>query len=170
MKKKAVLLCGFLLGAVLGGCGVKTTPEIIMPEEPLVSSMTVAQPTASIDSESVNTDPLDSGAQDSSSTRVSSGENYTVYLITMDLTDSYWKSIDDGCLEAANELGNITYRWAGPDAHDDALQSACVDDAVANGADAILIAANSAEGINDSLQNAAASGCQNRVCRQRRKL
>ena len=61
MKKKAVLLCGFLLGAVLGGCGVKTTPEIIMPEEPLVSSMTVAQPTASIDSESVNTDPLDSG-------------------------------------------------------------------------------------------------------------
>lgn len=160
MKKKAVLLCGFLLGAVLGGCGVKTTPEIIMPEEPLVSSMTVAQPTASIDSESVNTAPLDSGAQDSSSTRVSSGENYTVYLITMDLTDSYWKSIDDGCLEAANELGNITYRWAGPDAHDDALQSACVDDAVANGADAILIAANSAEGINGSLQNAAASGCK----------
>ena len=160
MKKKAVLLCGFLLGAVLCGCGVKTTPEIIMPEEPLVTSMTVAQPTASIDSESVNTDPLDSGAQDSSSTRVSSGENYTVYLITMDLTDSYWKSIDDGCLEAANELGNITYRWAGPDAHDDALQSACVDDAVANGADAILIAANSAEGINGSLQNAAASGCK----------
>ena len=63
-------------------------------------------------------------------------------------------------MEAANELGNITYRWAGPDAHDDALQSACVDDAVANGADAILIAANSAEGINGSLQNAAASGCK----------
>lgn len=36
--------------------------------------------------------------------------SYTVYLITMDLTDSYWKSIDDGCLSAVNEIGNITYK------------------------------------------------------------
>ncbi|MFG6320746.1 MAG: substrate-binding domain-containing protein [Lachnospiraceae bacterium] len=81
-------------------------------------------------------------------------------MITMDLADSYWKSIDDGCLDAAKELGNITYKWTGPDSHDDTLQSACIDDAVANGANAILIAANSKDGINASLQKAAESGCK----------
>ncbi len=78
----------------------------------------------------------------------------------MDLTDSYWKSIDDGCLQAVRELGDITYKWTGPDAHDDALQSACVDAAVADGANAILIAANSAEGVNASLAKAAEAGCK----------
>ncbi|MDE6737662.1 MAG: substrate-binding domain-containing protein [Lachnospiraceae bacterium] len=81
-------------------------------------------------------------------------------MITMDLTDSYWKSIDDGCLSAVNELGNVTYKWIGPDAHDDALQSACIDEAVANGANAILIAANSADGVNASLQKASDAGCK----------
>lgn len=66
-----------------------------------------------------------------SGTSKTSEENYTVYLITMDLTDSYWKSIDDGCL-----------------------------DAVADGANAILIAANSAEGVNESLEKAANAGCK----------
>ncbi len=92
--------------------------------------------------------------------QTASGEKYTVYLITMDLTDSYWKSIDDGCREAVGELGNITYKWIGPDSHDDALQSACVDEAVADGANAILIAANSADGVNDSLKKAEESGCK----------
>ncbi len=83
-----------------------------------------------------------------------------VYLITMDLTDSYWKSIDDGCQQAVGELGNVTYKWIGPDAHDDAQQSACIDDAVADGADAILIAANSADGVNGSLKKAEEAGCK----------
>ena len=78
----------------------------------------------------------------------------------MDLTDSYWKSIDDGCLSAVSEIGNITYKWTGPDAHDDALQSACIDDAVADGANAILLAANSRDGVNASLEKAASAGCR----------
>ncbi|MDE6052926.1 MAG: substrate-binding domain-containing protein [Lachnospiraceae bacterium] len=78
----------------------------------------------------------------------------------MDLADSYWKSIDDGCLAAVGEIGNITYKWTGPDAHDDALQSACIDDAVANGANAILLAANSKDGVNASLEKAADAGCK----------
>lgn len=63
-------------------------------------------------------------------------------------------------IKAASEIGNITYKWIGPDSHDDALQSACVDQAVADGANAILIAANSADGVNDSLKKAADAGCK----------
>lgn len=91
------------------GCGEKTTPEIIMPDEPMASA-------------------------------VSEGK-------TTDTTQ-------------AKEIGNITYKWIGPDSHDDALQSACIDEAVANGANAILIAANSADGVNDSLKAAADAGCK----------
>lgn len=142
MGKKHALLCSILLGVTLTGCGAKTTPEIIMPDQPMQSE-------AKEDSEK----KADSQAK-------SSGESYTVYLITMDLTDSYWKSIDDGCQQAVSELGNVTYKWIGPDAHDDAQQSACIDDAVADGANAILIAANSADGVNGSLKKAEEAGCK----------
>ncbi len=142
MGKKQSLLCSILLSFALTGCGVQTTPEIIMPDQPMQS------------------EAKDEPEKKADSQVTSSGESYTVYLITMDLTDSYWKSIDDGCKQAVSEIGNITYKWIGPDAHDDAQQSACVDDAVSDDADAILIAANSAEGINDSLRKAEEMGCK----------
>ncbi|MDE6846071.1 MAG: substrate-binding domain-containing protein [Lachnospiraceae bacterium] len=150
MRRKTTLFCSAVLGAMLCGCGTNTTPEIIMPDQPMVSSVTTQQT-------STTQTPA---AADTSTQSAGSGSQYTVYLITMDLTDSYWKSIDDGCLSAASELGNVTYKWIGPDAHDDALQSACIDEAVSNGANAILIAANSADGVNASLQKAADSGCK----------
>ncbi len=147
MKKKTPFYCAALFGLILSGCVSKTTPEIIMPDQPMSASVTDEK-----DTETQNKKP-----ESRDGSEAPSDENYTVYLITMDLTDSYWKSIDDGCLEAAKELGNVTYRWTGPDSHDDALQSACIDDAVA---DAILIAANSADGVNDSLKKAEEAGCK----------
>lgn len=150
MRRKTTLLCSALLGMTLCGCGTNTTPEIIMPDHPMTSSVAAEQTPAA------STQTTDNTAAQSTT----SGNQYTVYLITMDLTDSYWKSIDDGCLSAVSELGNVTYKWIGPDAHDDALQSACIDEAVANGANAILIAANSADGVNASLQKAADTGCK----------
>lgn len=155
MKKKLAWIYALLLGFSLTACGGSTTPEIIMPDEPMSSSVIDSGKETADDSKS--DEPKDSDETKESS---SSGENYTVYLITMDLTDAYWKSIDDGCKEAVSELGNVTYKWIGPDSHDDALQSACIDEAVADGANAILISANSAEGINDSLQKADESGCK----------
>ena len=150
MRRKKTLLCSALLGITLCGCGTNTTPEIIMPDHPMTSSVTTEQ-ASSTPAQTADSTEAQSTASDS---------QYTVYLITMDLTDSYWKSIDDGCLSAVNELGNVTYKWIGPDAHDDALQSACIDEAVANGANAILIAANSADGVNASLQKASDAGCK----------
>lgn len=40
------------------------------------------------------------------------------------------------------------------------MQSACIDQAVSDGANAILIAANSADGVNESLKKAAEAGCK----------
>lgn len=153
--KKTLLLSVLSTILVLVGCGADTTPEIIMPEQPMVSAVT-SQPSTAALTQSANTDTGTANIQTTSTT----ANSYTVYLITMDLADSYWKSIDDGCLAAVGEIGNITYKWTGPDAHDDALQSACIDDAVANGANAILLAANSKDGVNASLEKAADAGCK----------
>ena len=141
-------------GFLLTGCGQAGDPEIIMPDTPM-------QPSAAING-GVEVEAVAAGEAQPEPTAqaAASGEAHTVYLITMDLADSYWQSIDKGCTQAAAELGNITYKWIGPDTHDDALQSACIDQAVSEGAEAILIAANSAEGVNGSLQAAAEAGCK----------
>ena len=34
-------------------------------------------------------------------------ENAKVYLITMDLFDAHWVAVDQGCKDAAEELGGI---------------------------------------------------------------
>lgn len=153
--KKTLLLSALSAILVLIGCGANTTPEIIMPEQPMVSAAT-SEPSDAAQTQNTGTDTRTA----KENTQPAPANSYTVYLITMDLTDSYWKSIDDGCLAAVNEIGNITYKWTGPDAHDDALQSACIDDAVADGANAILLAANSKDGVNASLQKAADAGCK----------
>ena len=159
MNKKTAVICGVCLGMLLTGCGAKTTPEIIMPEEPMTSAVGSTEGVASNaqqpDAQQPAAAPVAEQASESAS-----GDGYTIYLITMDLADNHWKSIDEGCQAASAELGNITYKWIAPDVHDDALQSACIDEAVADGANAILLAANSAEGVNGSLQKAADAGCK----------
>lgn len=154
MKLKFTLLCSLLCGLLLSGCGAGTTPEIIMPDQPMTSSVNT-NPQSDKNDTTSETDKKEAANPDGSS-----DADYNIYLITMDLTDNYWKSIDDGCLKAAEESGNINYTWSGPDAHDDALQSACIEEAISAGANALLIAANSAEGINESLQKAAETGCK----------
>ncbi|MDE7199028.1 MAG: substrate-binding domain-containing protein [Lachnospiraceae bacterium] len=157
-KLQKVIGLSVAAGLLLTGCGQAGDPEIIMPDTPMqpsaaVSGSVAAEPAAAGEAQ---TEP-DAQAQGQTA---GSGEAHTVYLITMDLADSYWQSIDKGCRQAADELGNITYKWIGPDTHDDALQSACIDQAVSEGAEAILIAANSAEGVNGSLQKASEAGCK----------
>lgn len=155
---------GLFLGALLlSGCGSATTPEIIMPTEPMQSSAPSLGAESADKSPEKNTkDTLSASEENSQDTavRTDQGTAYTIYLITMDLADSYWQSIDEGCQDAVSEFGNITYKWIGPDSHDDALQSACVDQAVSEGANAVLIAANSPEGVNESLKKAADAGCK----------
>ena len=93
-----------------------------------------------------------------------SGENansenqYKIYLITMDLVDDFWKSIDKGCRQAVEEIGGIDYKWIGPDLNEDGPQMECIDQAVAEGANAILLASSSPRGVIPALEKAAAAG------------
>ncbi len=159
-KLQKIIGISVVTGLLLSGCGQAGDPEIIMPDTPMQPSAAVnGGVAAAAEPAAAAAETPDAGAQETQPA-AGSGEAHTVYLITMDLADSYWQSIDKGCKQAADELGNITYKWIGPDTHDDALQSACVDQAVSEGADAILIAANSADGVNASLQKAADAGCK----------
>lgn len=83
---------------------------------------------------------------------------YKVYLITMDQMDQHWVNVDAGCKKAVKELGNIEYEWLAPDVKDDAKQIECINNAVAGGAKAILLAANGPDAVTSALKEAEAAG------------
>lgn len=85
--------------------------------------------------------------------------NYTVYLITMDQMDMHWLGVDEGCKVAAKEIGGIKYRWDAPlDGKNDMAQMECINNAVANGADLILLASNGPDTQVATIKEAAGRG------------
>ncbi|SES99893.1 monosaccharide ABC transporter substrate-binding protein, CUT2 family (TC 3.A.1.2.-) [Natronincola peptidivorans] len=91
-------------------------------------------------------------------TEGSEGGNYKVYLITMDQMDQHWVTVDGGAKKAAEELGNVDYVWLAPDVKDDAKQIESINNAIAGGADAILLAANGPTAVTSALREAEAEG------------
>ncbi|AEV28242.1 ABC-type sugar transport system, periplasmic component [Sphaerochaeta pleomorpha str. Grapes] len=83
---------------------------------------------------------------------------YKVYLITMDQMDQHWVNVDKGAQKAASELGGIDYKWLAPDIKDDAKQIECINNAVAGGADAIMLAANGPTAVTAALKEAEGAG------------
>lgn len=100
---------------------------------------------------SVGTALFASGSQEGSG-------KYKIYLITMDQTDQHWVNVDAGCKKAAEELGGIDYKWMAPDVKDDAKQIEIINNAVAGGAQAILLAANGPTAVTSALKEAADAG------------
>lgn len=102
------------------------------------------------------------GCNNSSNTNTNSNtptpKNYKIYLITMDQMDQHWVNMDKGAKKAVSELGNITYKWVAPDVKDDAKQIECINNAVADGANAILLAANGPSACVSAVQEAAKAG------------
>jgi len=88
----------------------------------------------------------------------SGGDSSKVYLITMDQMDQHWVTVDGGAKKAADEAGNIEYTWLAPDVKDDAKQIECINNAVAGGADVILLAANGPDAVTGALKEAEAAG------------
>jgi ABC-type sugar transport system, periplasmic component len=86
------------------------------------------------------------------------GEKYNVYLITMDQIDQHWVNMNAGCEKAVAELGNIDYTWLAPDAKDDAKQIECINNAIAGGANAMLIAVNGPDAVTSVLKEAENEG------------
>jgi ribose transport system substrate-binding protein len=87
-----------------------------------------------------------------------SGKIYNVYLITMDQMDQHWVHVNAGAKRAADELGNVNFKWSAPDIKDDNKQIECINNAVAGGADAIMLAANGPTAVISALKEAASEG------------
>ncbi len=88
----------------------------------------------------------------------SSDKKFKVYLITMDQMDQHWVNVHAGAKKAAAELGTVEYKWLAPDVKDDAKQIECINNAVADKANAILLAANSPDAVTAALQEAVTAG------------
>ncbi|HBR29646.1 MAG TPA: BMP family ABC transporter substrate-binding protein [Firmicutes bacterium] len=88
----------------------------------------------------------------------SGASKYRIFLITMDQMDQHWVTVDAGAKKAVSELGNVTYRWLAPDVKDDAKQIESINNAIAGGADAILLAANGPTAVTSALREATAAG------------
>ena len=89
---------------------------------------------------------------------VAAAANHKVTLITMDMMDSHWLAVNKGAEAAAKEAGNVTYNWSAPDVKDDAKQIEMINNAVAGGANAILLAANGPDAVTEALKEAVAAG------------
>ena len=97
-----------------------------------------------------------SGGKETAQT-ASTGEGYKVALITMDSIDQHWITLKEGAEKAASELG-VALTFMAPNTKDDALQIEQVNNAVAGGCDAIIVAANGPDAISSALNEASAAG------------
>lgn len=85
-------------------------------------------------------------------------KRFTIYLITKNQASNYWQQLDAGCRKAVKEMGGIEYHWTASPKTNIQEQKELIDEAVASGADAILLSAISATDLNGNLAAAAAAG------------
>ena len=90
-------------------------------------------------------------------TESAANAKYKVYLITIDKMDQHWVSVDKGASDMAKQLG-ITYKWDAPDVKDNAKQIEAVNNAIADGASLIMLAANDPSAISQTVKNAKDKG------------
>lgn len=86
-----------------------------------------------------------------------SSEGGKIALITMDSIDQHWISLNEGAQKAAGELG-VEVTFMSPNTKDDAQQIECVNNAVAGGYKAIIVAANGPDAISSALNEAISAG------------
>ncbi len=134
MKKKllAMLSCAALLAASVTGCSSSKPAE------------SAAAPAGS------------ESATETAAAAAASGD-VKIALITMDSIDQHWVTLNDGAQKTAAELG-VTVTFMSPNTKDDAQQIECVNNAVAGGYQAIIVAANGPDAISSALKEAASSG------------
>ena len=75
-----------------------------------------------------------------------------IALITMDSIDQHWITLNEGAQKAAEELG-VTVTFMSPNTKDE-----CVNNAVAGGYQAIIVAANGPDAISSALNEAVEAG------------
>jgi ribose transport system substrate-binding protein len=90
-------------------------------------------------------------------TQTTPGKEYKIALITMDSIDQHWVTLNEGAQAKAKEMG-VSVTFMSPNTKDDAQQIECVNNAVAGGYDAIIIAANGPDAISSALKEAKEAG------------
>ncbi|MCR5687950.1 MAG: ABC transporter substrate-binding protein [Lachnospiraceae bacterium] len=80
-----------------------------------------------------------------------------IALITMDSIDQHWVTLNEGAQAEAQAEG-VTVDFMSPDTKDDSKQIECVNNAVAGGYNAIMVAANGPDAISGALNEAASAG------------
>lgn len=85
------------------------------------------------------------------------GGGEKIALITMDSIDQHWVTLNEGAQEEAKTLG-VTVDFMSPNTKDDAQQIETVNNAVAGGYKAIIVAANGPDAISSALKEASAAG------------
>ncbi len=88
---------------------------------------------------------------------VKASQPWKIALITMDSIDQHWVKLNEGAQAKAAELG-VTVDFMSPNTKDDAQQIEAVNNAVAKGYNAILVAANGPDAISGALKEAQAAG------------
>ena len=83
--------------------------------------------------------------------------DYKIAVITMDSVDQHWVSLKEGAEEEA-KADDVTVDFMAPDVKDDAKQIECINNAVAGGYDALMVAANSEDAVSGALQKAIDAG------------
>ena len=81
---------------------------------------------------------------------VKASQPWKIALITMDSIDQHWVKLNEGAQAKATELG-VTVDFMSPNTKDDAQQIECVNNAVAGGYNAIMVAANGPDAISSAL-------------------
>lgn len=148
MKKKvlAALCCMSLAFSALAGCGNEKTEDTAAKTDANQS-----EPAAGTE------DSAGDAAGDDGADNETAGGDVKIALITMDSIDQYWLNLKDGAEEEAKAKG-VTLDFNAPNTKDDAQQIECVNNAVSNKYDAIMVAANGPDAISGALQDAISSG------------
>lgn len=142
MKRKmlSVLCCMSMVAAMMAGCGETDNTA----ETGGDAAETTAQADAGTTAEATEAATVDGG-------------DYKIALITMDSIDQHWVTMNEGAQQEAESLG-VTVTFMSPNTKDDAQQIECVNNAVAGGYDAIMVAANGPDAISSALEDAVSAG------------
>ena len=142
MKNKKVmsLVCSLVLAMAMIGCGAKEAAPAQAEEK--VEEAAPAEETEEVADEAAEAAPVG---------------DVKVALITMDSVDQHWITLNDGAQKAAEELG-VEVTFMSPNTKDDAQQIESVNNAVAGGYNAIIVAANGPDAISSALNEAIAQG------------
>lgn len=141
MKRKILAtVCSLaLIGAAFTGCSSGSS-----------SATPTAASNAPVSSEAT------SAAASSAGGAAASGD-MKIALITMDQIDQYWVKLNAGA-QAEAKSKNVKCDFLSPDTKDDSKQIECINNAVANGYKAIMIAANGPDAVSSALKDAQSKG------------